>query len=150
MLLATYELRKGHDYLLQSFKSVVNDFPDVHLNIYGYGKDYEMQRVTKQVNYLELENNVSVNGFVSNTASLIANASVIVVPSQAFESFGLTIIEGMAFGVPVVATDVGGMPEVLADSGAGYICSKEDPIEFSDAIKKILGNPSLASKLGAA
>ena len=150
LLLATYEPRKGHAHLLQAFKNVVNDFPDVHLNIYGYGKDYEMQRVTDQVNHLELENNVSVNGFVSNAAFLIANASVLVVPSQAFESFGLTIIEAMAFGVPVVATDVGGIPEVLADSGAGYICSKEDPIEFSDAIKKILGNPSLASKLGAA
>lgn len=150
LLLATYESRKGHFYLLEAFKSVVNDFPAVHLYIYGDGKDYEKKRITDQVKSLKLENNVSLNDFTPDTGSLIANASVIVVPSQAYESFGLTIIEAMAFGVPVVATDVGGIPEVLANSGAGYVCSKEDPLEFSVAIKKILGNPPLALKLGLA
>ena len=71
-----------------------------------------------------------------------------VVPSQEYESFGLTIIEAMAFGVPVVVTNVGGMPEVLKDSNAGYVCSKDDPLEFADAIKSILSNPLLASELG--
>ena len=150
LLLATYESRKGHTYLLQAFKKVVDDFPDIHLHIYGDGKDYEKKRVTDEVQDLELENNVSVNDFTPDKASLIANASVIVVPSQAYESFGLTIIEAMAFSVPVVATDVGGIPEVLANSGAGYICSKKDPLEFSVAVKKILGSPSLALKLGLA
>lgn len=150
LLLATYEPRKGHIYLLKAFKTVVNDFPAVHLYIYGDGKDYEKKRIADQVKSLELENNVSLNDFTPDTGSLIANASVIVVPSQAYESFGLTIIESMAFGVPVVTTDVGGIPEVLADSGAGYVCSKEDPFEFSEAIKNILSNPTLASKLGQA
>jgi L-malate glycosyltransferase len=150
LLLATYESRKGHTYLLKAFKKVVDDFPDVHLYIYGDGKDYEKNRVTDEVKSLGLENNVTLNDFTPDTASLIANASAMLVPSQAYESFGLTIIEAMAFGIPVVATDVGGMPEVLAHSGAGYICSKDDPKEFSVAVKKILGNPSLALKLGFA
>lgn len=148
LMLATYEPRKGHPYLLQAFKNVVKDFPDVRLQIYGYGKSHEKERVAGEVKHLALENNVSLNDFTPNTASLIANASVLVVPSQAYESFGLSIIEAMAFGIPVVTTDVGGMPEVLADSHAGYVCSKDDPISFADAIKNILGNPSLASQLG--
>lgn len=148
LMLATYEPRKGHAYLLQAFKIVAKDFPDVRLQIYGYGRPDEKQRIFDEVKRLALENNVSLNDFTPNTALLIANASVLVMPSQAYESFGLTIIEAMAFGTPVVTTDVGGMPEVLADSHAGYVCSKDDPISFADAIKNILGSPTLAFQLG--
>lgn len=148
LMLATYETRKGHAYLLQAFQKVVKDFPDVQLQIYGYGQPHEKQRVADDVKRLKLENNVMLGDFTSQTAALLAGASVLVVPSQADESFGLTIIEAMAFGVPVVTTDVGGMPEVLGDSRAGYVCSKDDPVEFAGAIKNILGNPTLASELG--
>jgi len=148
LMLATYESRKGHTYLLQAFKIVVKDFPNVRLHIYGYGKYHEKQLVADEVKRLGLENVVSLNDFTSNTASLIANASVLVVPSQSYESFGLTIIEAMAFGTPVVTTNVGGMPEVLTDTHAGYVCLRDDPTAFADAIKKILGNSTLASQLG--
>lgn len=148
LMLATYEPRKGHAYLLEAFKIVVKDFPDIRLQIYGYGNTHEKQRVAVEVNRLGFENSVSLNDFTSNTASLIANASVLVIPSQAYESFGLTIIEAMAYGIPVVTTDVGGMPEVLADSHSGYVCSKDDPAAFADAIKNILSGSSLASELG--
>ena len=92
--------------------------------------------------------NVTLNDFTPETSALIGGASVLVVPSQSHESFGLTIVEAMAFGVPVVTTDVGGMPEVLGDSNAGYVCSKDDPLEFAAAIKKILRTPTLATELG--
>ena len=148
LMLATYESRKGHAYLLQAFQSVVKDFPDMQLQIYGHGRPHEKKQVADEVMRLKLEDNVKLGDFTSHTAALIANASVLVVPSQSYESFGLTIIEAMAFGVPVVTTDVGGMPEVLGDSNAGYVCSKDNPLEFAAAIKKILGNPLLASALG--
>jgi len=148
LMLATYETRKGHSYLLQSIKHVVDELPDIQLRIYGYGKPHEKRRVAEEVNRLELRDNVILGDFVSEPASLIAGASVLAVPSQAYESFGLTIIEAMAFGVPVVTTDVGGMPEVLGESRAGYVCAKDDPIEFGTAIKNILEDPVLAYKLG--
>lgn len=148
LMLATYEARKGHAYLLQAFQMVVKDFPDVQLRIYGHGRPHEKKRVADEVKRLKLENSVTLGDFTPETAALLASASVLVVPSQAHESFGLTIIEAMAFGVPVVTTDVGGMPEVLGDSNAGYVCSKDDPLEFAVAIKNILGNPTLAAELG--
>jgi len=147
LMLATYSSYKGHSFLFEAFRYVLTEFPDIRLYIYGFGTLREKQRVAGEVKRLELENNVSLNDFTPNTASLIANASVVVVPSQAYESFGLTIIEAMAFGTPVVATNVGGMPEVLADSDAGYVCSKDDPMAFADAIKNILRDSSLASEL---
>ena len=148
LMLATYEPRKGHVFLLQAFRFVVSEFPGVRLRIYGFGSPLEKQVVADEVKRLSLNHHVSINDFTVNTASLLANARVLVVPSKAYESVGLTIIEAMAFGTPVVTTDVGGMPEVLAGSDAGYVCASNDPVAFADAIKRILGNPSLAAELG--
>ena len=148
LMLATYHKYKGHFFLLEAFKNVLENFPDVRLAIYGHGFPHEKKQVADEVVRLNLENNVTLGDFIPDTSSLLAGASVLVVPSQAYESFGLTIIEAMAFGVPVVVTNVGGMPEVLADSGAGFVCSKDDTMEFASAIKDILGNKILASELG--
>lgn len=148
LMLATYESRKGHGFLLQAFRLVVNEFHGIRLRIYGFGSPAEKQVVADEVKRLSLDHHVSINDFTANTPSLIANARVLVVPSQAYESFGLTIIEAMAFGTPVVATDVGGMPEVLAGSNAGYVCARNDSVAFADAIKRIMGNPILADELG--
>lgn len=148
LMLATYEARKGHVYLLQAFEKVVKNFPDVQLHIYGHGRPDEKKRVADEVKRLGLEQSVLLGDFTSDTATLLAGASVLVVPSQSYESFGLTIVEAMAFGLPVVATDVGGIPEVLADSNAGYVCSKDDPLEFATAINDILIDPVLASNMG--
>ena len=148
LMLATYEARKGHTYLLQAFQSVLKDHPDVQLRIYGHGVGQGKQEVVNEVARCHLEENVLLGDFVAQSEELLAGASILVVPSQAYESFGLTIIEAMAFGVPVVITDVGGMPEDLGDAKAGYVCSKDDPTEFASAIKSILGDLGLASELG--
>ena len=148
LMLATYEARKGHKYILQAFQKVIKDFPDVHLRIYGYGRPKEKKYVESEIVKLNLQKNVLLGDFIEDTTLLIARASVLVVPSQAYESFGLSIIEAMALGVPLVTTDVGGIPEVLKNSNAGYVCSKNNSLEFAHAIKKILSNSILASTLG--
>ena len=148
LMLATYEERKGHAFLMEAFKDVVKAFPSVQLRIYGHGKPKEQKRVSDLVKRLALDDNVLLYDFASNTAALIAHATLLVVPSQSFESFGLTIVEAMAIGTPVVTTDVGGIPEVLADSSAGYVCAKNDPAAFAAAMKRILGAPALAAELG--
>ncbi|WP_341880168.1 glycosyltransferase family 4 protein [Synechococcus sp. UW140] len=148
LMLATYERRKGHAFLLHAFQSVVEAFPDVQLRIYGDGKPHQKKYVADQVERLGLGSNVMLGDFTSQTSELLSRASVLVVPSQAYESFGLTIIEAMSFGLPIVTTNVGGMPEVVGDSKAGYVCSKDDRLEFAAAIKRLLGSPSIAFEYG--
>ena len=148
LMLATYEIRKGHTYLLRAFHEVVKKIPLLQLHVYGHDLSGQKARLKNEIIELKLENNVVLNDFIMHPESVIAGASILVVPSQAYESFGLTIIEAMALCVPVVATDVGGIPEVLQDSCAGLICSKDDPMEFAAAIVKILGDATLASELG--
>lgn len=148
LMLATYEKRKGHAFLLEAFKEVVRDYPDVSLQIYGYGKAKERNYVAGIVAKHGLHNNVLLADFNPDTTMLIVNSALLVVPSQEYESFGLTIIEAMAIKTPVIATDVGGIPEILMKSSAGFICSHNDVFSFAAAMKKILGDNCLATELG--
>lgn len=148
LMLATYTYYKGHSYLFEALRDVLIEHPDFKLKIYGYGSNEEKQRVASEAKKFGVECNVMLNDFSSDVASLIAGASLLVVPSQAYESFGLTIIEAMAFSTPVVATNVGGIPEVLRGSNAGYICPKDSPLLFASAIKAILVDQMLSSRLG--
>jgi glycosyltransferase involved in cell wall biosynthesis len=147
LMLATYEPRKGHVYLLEAFKLVVSKFPDVKLRIYGYGTLNEKRKIVDLIYSLRMESNVILNEFVDNTSSLIKNAEILLIPSQAFESFGLTAIEAMSLGTPIVVTDVGGLPEVVENSGAGFVCSKDSPKDFAEAILTILASPLLSEQL---
>ena len=148
LMLATYETRKGHAFLLHTFARVIKDFPELKLRIFGHGRLREIKRVEKLVQSLSLQKHVELNVFTSDTATLLANAKVLVVPSQEYESFGLTIIEAMAFSTPVVTTDVGGMTEVLAETDAGIICSKDSIEDFACALVSILKDPEYADSLG--
>ena len=148
LMLATYEERKGHSYLLKAFKSVVSELPNARLKIFGHGQRYEVRRVEKQVTSLGLSEKVVLGCFQSNINDLLCGAVALVVPSQSYESFGLTIIEAMSRGVPVITTDVGGMPEVMDKSGAGYVCSKNNHLEFGFRMAEILKDSELAAELG--
>ena len=148
LMLATYEKRKGHSYLLKAFKSIGSEFPDTKLKIFGHGQRHEVSRVQNEVTSLGLSEKVTLGSFQSNINDLLCGAVALVVPSQSYESFGLTIIEAMSRGVPVIATDVGGMPEVLDKSGGGYVCSKNNHLEFAFRMADILRDPELAVELG--
>lgn len=147
LMLGSYDPRKGHFFLLEAFKLVVAEFPSVNLLIFGYNFENQKKLIQKEILRLGLENKVKLNDFTNSTEILIQNAELIVVPSQKYESFNFTIIEGMAFGIPIVATNVGGMPEVIGDSGAGYVCSKDSPEEFADCILTILRNDLIALEM---
>jgi glycosyltransferase involved in cell wall biosynthesis len=148
LMLASYDVYKGYEFLMDAFKIVLLEFPDIKIKIYGYGLPKKKETIREIVSRLELQSSVSLNDFSSDVVKLYAHAKILVVPSQSFESFGLTIIEAMAHGVPVVATEVGGIPEVLYKSYAGFMCSKDDPVSFANAIKKLLRDPSLAKMMG--
>jgi len=149
LMLGTYHEYKGHKYLLQAFAEVVKEIPDIKLIICGYGKDHEIERVSNYVKQYGLNNHTVICDFIQNPYRLIAESKILLVPSQAFESFGLTIIEAMSLSVPVVATNVGGIPEVLCDTNAGYVCSKNNPKEFACAIIKILKYNILSQNMGS-
>ncbi len=134
--------------MIKAFKKVVCKYPNMKLLIFGHGEQDEKERIIREIIAHGLQESIRLGDFCDDVSTLISGAKVLLVPSQAYESFGLTIIEAMALGIPVVATDVGGIPEVLADSNAGFVCSSEDSDEFALLIMKILGDKELMIRMG--
>ena len=148
LMLASYDENKGHDYLIKAFAVVTDKLPDIKLLIFGYGKKSDKDRIQKKINSLPYGRNIYLGEFIETPFFLIKNASILLVPSQSLESFGLILIEAMALSTPIVSTDVGGIPEVIGDSDAGLICSKFDTDCFGNSIIKILTDDTLAHKMG--
>ena len=149
LMLATYEPRKGHAFLLEAFSRVVKFCPDAHLLICGYGDAEDLARVGAWRDQFGLTDNVTICGYRDDRDALLVAADLLVVPSQAFESFGLVCAEAFSAGLPVVATNIGGLSEVVEDGVGGYSVDAEDVGGFAGRISDLLTNPQLRTAQGA-
>jgi len=149
LILANYEPRKGYSFLFEAFALVAKSLPDVHLVACGGGTDNERAAVESARNLLAPKANIHLLGFVHNGADLINQSDLLLISSQSFESFGLSAVEAMIRGIPVVATRCGGLPEALGNDGeAGYLVDIDDPISFSERILLLLRDSDLRYELG--
>jgi glycosyltransferase involved in cell wall biosynthesis len=133
--------------LIYCIKHVKNQVPDVQCLIYGGSADLDYSiRCVKAVKNLGLEDNVKFVGKVKDP-ELAYNAADVVVMTSITEGFPFTVIEAMACGKGIVATDVGGVREAL--EGCGLLVRSSHIEELSDAIIKLLQDEKLRSSLGA-
>ena len=142
----TYD--KGHYFLMQVFKKVVAKIPSAHLLICGSGTTTEIDRVRRFVSEFKLQEHVHLFGFRKDVPSLLRQADLLLVASQAFESFGFTSIEAMSLGVPVIATKIGGIPEVVVDGQGGYCVDKNDVNAYADRVIQLLQDDNLREEQG--
>jgi sugar transferase (PEP-CTERM/EpsH1 system associated) len=101
------------------------------------------------VGALGLEGRVSFLGEVRDVAGLLAHGALFVLPSRS-EGISLTLLEAMACGLPVVATRVGGTPEVVRDGQSGLLVSARDPEALAEAILRLRRDPEEARRMGEA
>ena len=148
LMLGTYVPYKGHHFLLKAFRRVVDILPSAHLVICGYGSPDEIEKVKTVRDSLSLQENVHLLGFREDVPWLLKQSDVLAVPSQAFESFGLIIVEAMSFKVPVVATRVGGIPEVLRDGHGGYCVDSKDIKGFANYLILFLQDKRFCEEQG--
>lgn len=148
LMLGTYEPRKGHRFLLLTFREVLREIPEAHLLICGFGFPDEIKRVEKYVMDFQLQNNVHLMDFRTDPSHLLSNADILVVASQSYESFGYTSVEAMAHYVPVVATNVGGIPEVVVNDEGGYCVDKHDSASYAQCIINLLRDDNLRREQG--
>ena len=148
LMLATYEPRKGHYFLFQAFRKVLQEIPDAHLLICGYGFPHEIKQVQEYVTDFKLENNVHLMDFRADLSHLLSHADLLVIASQAYESFGYTSVEAMAHHVPVVATNVGGIPEVVVNDEGGYCVDSQDVDSYARCIINLLKDENLRKEQG--
>lgn len=96
-----------------------------------------------------LEDVIAVRPFDGSAAPALAAFDVYVLPSR-WEVFGITLLEAMAASLPIVATRVGGIPEVVVDEQTGLLVPRDDGVALVEAIERLIGDPELRTRLGRA
>jgi glycosyltransferase involved in cell wall biosynthesis len=138
---------KGHRYLIRAATQIVREMPDVRIVILGEGeRRSELTELIKQSN---LERHVLLPGFRPDVLSLLKTFELFVMPSVT-EGLGTSLLDAMACRRAIVASRVGGIPEVVAHGETGLLVPPKDPDALAGAIQRVLGDSDLAARLARA
>ncbi len=144
---------KGQIYFLKALSKILRSYPSVKAWIIGGispGKDSYMEELEVWTRRLGLSDAVKFLGNRRDIPELLTQADCLVMPSIAEESFGRVIVEAQATGVPVIATKVGGVVEIIEDQKDGLLVYPKDPEGLAEAVFKILGDHNFATSLSKA
>ncbi|TQM43084.1 glycosyltransferase [Pseudonocardia cypriaca] len=146
-IVAVLREEKDHPTLLRAMRMVVDEVPEAHLLVIGDGPlRPELEELARQ---LGMSGNVTFAGSRPDVAALLPALDVAVLSSTT-ECFPMAVLEAMACGVPVVGTEVGGVPEMIEDGVTGYLVPSRHPRATADALVKILRDPARAAEMGRA
>jgi len=138
---------KNHVLLLRQLPVLVERFPDLQLWIAGEGDQREV--LQSEAQRLGVASHLRLLGFRTDVPGLIAGVDLLAHPSLT-EGFGYVLVEAMAAGKPVVATDTSNIPEIVVDGETGFLCPLEDEPSWARRCGEILADPELARRLGEA
>ena len=136
---ALFRPRKGIEVLLDAMAILRHQRLDVRLRtIGGFADESYRQNLRQRSGRLGLESLVEWTGFHSDVNEQLRQLDLFVLPSLFGEGLPMVILEAMAMGVPVVATDVEGVPEAIRDHCEGRIVPAGDPVALAQAIAEII------------
>jgi glycosyltransferase involved in cell wall biosynthesis len=137
--------QKGCEFLIEAMPAVVQAHPRARLRIIGDGP--ERPRLEALVNRLELRDTVQFLGYQPSSAEVLAGFDALIVPSI-FDVHPLVAVEGMACGLPVIASAVGGLAETVVDGTTGFLVPPRRPDELASAINRLLASDALRRSMG--
>jgi L-malate glycosyltransferase len=137
----------GIDYLISALDQIVQQYPRVSLNILGEG--IERENLVQQVDRLGLSGHVTFTGRIQHPeiVNYLQQADIAVMPSLA-ESFGVFALEAQACGLPVVASNVGGVPEAIMQGETGLLVPPADAGALAEAILSLVYDRRLRERMG--
>jgi glycosyltransferase involved in cell wall biosynthesis len=144
-VVARLEPEKGHPTLLEAWPQVLRAVPDAYLLIVGEGSRREV--LEAQTRDLRIAHRVVFTGRRDDVPAVTAALDVAVLPSYR-EAQGLSILEALALSRPVVASDVGGIPEMITDGVNGLLVPPHDADALATAIVRLLRDHPYADTLG--
>lgn len=144
---ANFTAPKGHRYLLEAFVSVTERVPDARLVLVGDGDLLPQARSTAES--LGVGDRIVFAGHVSDVWPYLHEAQVFALPSL-YESLGIVLLEAMGAGLPVVATRVGGVQEVVQDGVTGLLVAPGDPHQLAVSLVDLLTNPTKRLRMSRA
>ncbi len=150
LCMGTYEPRKSQGALAVAFAEIADEFPNAVLALVGEVENPYARAVREVVESLDLGDRVRLVPVVEDTYAWYAIADVFVTVSDV-ESLPRSVLEAMAFGVPVLATGVFGLPELIDDGVNGLLIGPRDVSELVDGLRRMLAaTPEERAGLGAA
>ena len=157
VMLSRLDSNKGAEYFLEAAPRIVRNCPDAHFLVVGEGRVFDgnyglqpdlalSQQLHQRALQLGMGDRMHFTGMRSDVPDILAMAAVSVLPSFS-EGISNTLLESMAAGVAVVATNVGGTPEVIRNGHDGLLVPPGNVEAIADAVSSILLNPLLATRL---
>jgi len=137
---------KGHDTLIDAAALVLRRLPDVRFELIGDGT--ERESLVQRAEQRGVAHAVTFLGHVDDVPGRLAQAAVFTLPSES-EAFPNAVLEAMACGLPVVASEVGGIREVVQHGQTGYLVPPRNPEALADRLCELLTQPALADSWGA-
>jgi glycosyltransferase involved in cell wall biosynthesis len=125
---------KGQTYLIEAFSRIQEKIPDSRLMIVGDGP--LLNKLTKQAEELKISSKVFFTGYRDDVLEIIRGIDVFVLPSLA-EGLSIALLEAMASRLPIIASNVGGIPEVFSDSHCGRLVPPKDVAALTAAMIEI-------------
>jgi glycosyltransferase involved in cell wall biosynthesis len=114
------------------------------------GEEFKLQTLRDQIRTLGLGRRAVLHEFQKDVRPILEVLDIVVVPSVKPEPFGMVILEAMAFGLPVIATNIGGSPEVVVDGHTGYLVPPNDPQALADTIQTLARSARQRERFGQA
>lgn len=147
LYLGRLEPEKGLRELCSAFFSVVSRYPELHLTIAGWGSlEAELRHAYGSCPYITFAGKV----FGKDKNRLLSSITALIVPSTWQETFGMVVLEGYAYGKPVIASKIGGLPELVREGETGWLVEPSNPDALARAIHTAAQNPGLFRKMSSA
>jgi glycosyltransferase involved in cell wall biosynthesis len=144
---------KGQFFFLELAEKLASQYPKVHFVLAGdpfSGYEGLLADLKQAIVQKGLSNRVHYLGFREDIPELMASLDLFVLPSNLPDSFPTVILEAMAAGKPVVATNSGGSSEMIAEGMTGFVIPIGDIAAGVDALGKLLSSPSIRQEMGRA
>ncbi len=139
--------QKGHVFFLKAIPKILEDFSDIRFIFVGEGP--LRSKLEKMASELRVNQNIIFTGIRPDVADILSILDIFVLPSI-FEGFGIVLLEAMAIGKPVVASRVGGIPEIVDHGLTGILIEPANPSAIAGSVVKLLKNPVEAKRIANA
>ena len=143
----SFEPRKGQVVLLEAVAEIRRTLPNVHLMLVGDGPDEELLRT--KVEEMSLGENVTFFPFTSEPAHVFEMIDILVLSSLYKEGLPNVILEAMSMGIPVIASRMAGVPEVVIDGRTGWMVEPGDVHGLADAVVRLWQDPAACRAMGS-
>lgn len=144
---ANFAPMKGHRHLVAAMPQVVARHPDVRFLFAGAGR--ALDSIRQLVTEAGLDDHVRFLGARTDGVAIMAHSDLVVLPSVASEGIPISLIEALALARPIVATRVGGIPEIVEHGSTGVLVAPGDPQALADAVNGVLANEAPAMAMAA-